>query len=177
MTTRRMLLAATACLAFALPSFADEMVHTDGMHAHDAYARTNGGVGKTGAIFLMIHNNENADDRLVDVRSDVAQKVEIHTHKDDGNGVMQMIHLSDGLPLPGGEMHELQRGADHVMLMGLTRDLKDGDTFPLTLVFENAPEMTVEVTVDNARKPGEGGMSGDMDHNMGHKMQHGKHGG
>lgn len=167
MTTRRLFLGlaaniAAACLA--LPLYAEDMTHGPGMHAHDAYARTNGGIGKSGAIFLMIHNNTETDDRLIDARSDVAQKVEIHTHKDDGNGVMQMIHLKDGIALPYGEMHELARGGDHVMLMGLTRDLKDGDTFPLTLVFEKAGEMVIEATVDNARKPGQGGMHQGMDH-------------
>jgi hypothetical protein len=41
------------------------------------------------------------------------------------------------------------------MLMGVPTPLKDGDTFPLTLVFEQAGDVTVDVTVDNAREPGE----------------------
>ncbi len=174
MTTRRFMLAtaAAACLGFALPSFADDMVHSEGMHAHNAYARTTGGIGKTGAIYFMLHNNYDADDRLVEARADIAKRVELHTHHEDANGVMQMLFLEDGIALPAGEMHELARGGDHVMLMGLTRDLKDGDTFPLTLVFEHAPEMAIEVTVDNARKPGEAGAGG-MDHDMGHDMGHG----
>jgi copper(I)-binding protein len=168
MMNRRMFLttAAATCLAFALPSFAEDMAQDAGVQATDAYAISSGAIGKTGAIFLMLHNSDSADDRLVDARADVAQRVELHTHKDDGNGVMQMIHLTEGMPLAGGSMHELARGGDHVMLMGLTRELKDGDTFPLTLVFENAPEMVVEVTVDNAHKPAApatGAMEG-MDH-------------
>ncbi len=174
MTFRTIFLAATASLALAFPAVAHGTLHhPEDVHAHDAYARTNGGIGKTGAIFLMIHNNTEQDDRLIDVRSDIAQKVEIHTHKDDGNGVMQMIHLTEGLPLPAGEAHMLERGGDHIMLMGLTRDLVDGDTFPLTLVFENAGETTIEVTVDNARTP-DGGADHDMDHGT---MKHGASGG
>ncbi|MBK6468759.1 MAG: copper chaperone PCu(A)C [Rhodobacter sp.] len=60
--------------------------------------------------------------------------------------------------MPAGEMHSFVRGADHVMLMGLTRELKDGDVFPLTLVFESGAEFTFDVVVDNARKPAEGEM-------------------
>lgn len=174
MTNRRLFLATVAatCLSFALPIHADDMAahdmgaHGKGMNAADAYARTNGGIGKTGAIFLMIHNMTDADDRLVGARADVAKRVEIHTHQDDGNGVMKMIHLTEGLALPGGEVHPLVRGGDHVMLMGLTRDLVDGETFPLTLEFENAPELVIEVTVDNARKPGDAGAMEGMDHDM-----------
>ncbi len=164
MILRRVLLAATAaaCLALAMPAIAQDTGHGEGVHANDAYARTNGGIGKTGAIFVMLHNNTDTDDRLLGARSDVAQRVEIHTHKDDGNGVMQMIHLTEGVPLPAGDMHTLDRGGDHIMLMGLTRDLADGDVFVLILAFENAPEMTIEVTVDNARKPGKSGMTHDM---------------
>jgi periplasmic copper chaperone A len=148
--------AATLFLFTSAPGFAHEE-HPEGMHIHDVYARTNGGIGKTGAIFFMVHNNTDQDDRLADVRADVAQKVELHTHAETADGVMQMLALPEGIPLPAGEMHELARGGDHVMLMGLTRDLKDGDHFPLTLVFDQAGEITVDAVVDNARKPGEMG--------------------
>ena len=98
----------------------------------------------------------------------MAQKVELHTHVESADGVMQMIQIEGGIALPAGEMHELARGGDHVMLLGLTQVLKDGDTFPLTLTFEQAGEVTVEAVVDNARKPGEGM----MDHS-GHGAGHG----
>ena len=175
MTTRRVFLGLAANLAaacLAVPVLAQDTDHPDGMHTHNAYARTNGGIGRTGAIFLMIHNNTETADRLLDARSDVAQRVEIHSHKDDGNGVMQMIHLTEGLALPAGEVHLLERGSDHVMLMGLTRDLVEGEVFPLTLVFENAGEMVVDVIVDNARKPGDAGMHEGMDHST-HGSTHG----
>ena len=161
--------AATLALALALPLGAQED-HGPGMHVEDAYARVNGGIGKTGAIFLMVHNNTETDDRLLDVSSDVAQRVELHTHKDNGNGVMQMLHVPEGFALPAGEMLYLARGGHHVMLLGLTRALQDGDTFPLTLTFEKAGEVTVDVTVDNARKPA---APENMDHDAMHKQMHG----
>jgi copper(I)-binding protein len=58
------------------------------------------------------------------------------------------------------------------MLLGLTRELKDGDTFPVTLTFEAAGEVVIEATVDNERKPEDGGMM--MDHGDGH--DHSGHG-
>lgn len=152
--------AAAIALLAAAPLHAQE--HPEGMHIHDVYARSNGGVGGSGAVFFLIHNNTETDDRLIGVSTDVAKKAELHTHVESADGVMQMQQIDGGIALPAGEMHELARGGDHVMLMGLTRALKDGDTFPLVLTFEKAGDVTIEATVDNARKPGEGGMM--MDH-------------
>lgn len=146
---RSTLAAAAAAFLIASPLAAEE--HPAGMHIHDVYARTMGAVGASGAAFMMIHNNSDQDDRLVGAASDVAERVELHTHKEDANGVMQMMHVPEGFPLPAGETHELARGGDHVMLMGLTRELKQGDSFSLTLTFEKAGEVTLDVTVDNER--------------------------
>lgn len=172
MTFRFVAAALAACLALSAPVMAED--HPEGVHIHDAYARAMGGVGRSGAVFLTIHNHTTVDDRLVDAKSDVAERVELHTHKDDGNGVMQMIHVPEGFAVAAGEMHMLARGGDHVMLLGLTRDLKEGDTFPLTLVFETAGEITLEVAVDNARKPEAGAMEHghDADHMDGHGHGH-----
>ena len=171
-------LAASAAALFlsVLPLAAQD--HPEGMHVHDVYARSNGQEGGSGAVFLMIHNNTETDDRLIAAATPVAEKAELHTHVESADGVMQMQAIEGGVPLPAGEMHEFARGGDHVMLMGLTQALKDGDTFPLTLTFEQAGEVTVEAVVDNARKPGEGMMDhsghGDMDHSQ--HMNHGSGG-
>lgn len=119
----------------------------------DAYARVSSPNAKTGAIFFEIENHGNADDRLIDVKSDVAARVELHTHKEGDNGVMQMLHVTEGFVIPAEGHHELKRGGDHVMLMGLHHGLKDGDTVPLTLIFEQAGEVSVEVSVDLNRQP------------------------
>lgn len=159
--------AAAATLALSLPLFAQE----GAIGVHDAYARAAGGVGKSGAVFLMLDNTGPADDRLIAAKSDVAKLVELHTHKDMGDGVMKMIHVEEGFVIPAAGNHALMRGGDHVMLMGLTRDLADGDSFPLTLVFEKSGEIMIDVTVDNMRKPEDGGMM-QGDH-AGHGMKHG----
>lgn len=173
MSAFRTLLAATAAvLSLSFPGLAED--HPAGIHIHDPYARSMGGVGASGAVFFVIHNHTEADERLVGARADVAQKVELHTHKEGADGVMQMVQIEGGIPLAAGDMHELARGADHVMLMGLTRELKDGDVFPLTLVFESGTEVSVDVPVDNARKPGAAG-EGMMNHGEG-GHGHMKHG-
>ena len=167
MLSRRTFLAAAAAVLTLSPALAED--HPAQIHIHDAYARTMGGVGASGAVFFMVHNNATTDDRMIDARSDVAKMVQLHTHIMDDQGVMKMVHVEEGFALPAGAMHELKRGGDHVMLMGLQKDLKDGDSFPLTLVFESGAEVTLEVTVDNARMPATGDMGdmGDMNHGTG----------
>lgn len=168
---RTLLAAAAATLALTLPLAAED--HPAVIHIHDAFARAAGGIGKSGAIFFMMHNNSETDDRLIDARAEVAKRVELHTHKDMGDGVMKMMHVPEGFALPAGEMHELARGGDHVMLMGLTRELASGESFPLTLVFEQAGEVVIEVTVDNDRKPMAGGMGMGNGHGAMKGMNHG----
>lgn len=149
---------AAAAVFFAVPAFAH-----NGVHINDPYARTMGGIGASGAIFLEIENHADVDDRLMSAASDVADKVELHTHKEGADGVMQMMAVPEGFPVTALQAHSLQRGGDHIMLMGLTRELKDGDMITVTLTFEHAGEVVVEVPVDNARKPDAMGMG------MGHK--------
>ncbi|WP_435310831.1 copper chaperone PCu(A)C [Primorskyibacter sedentarius] len=114
----------------------------------DAYARVSGPAAKSGAAFMLIENLGDSADQLIDAASDAAARVELHTHIDDGNGVMQMRHVPDGFALPAGETHALERGGDHVMLMGLTNPLEDGDVITLTLTFEKSGEVVIEVPVD-----------------------------
>lgn len=181
MTSRRSLLIATLAslaLPLAAPLTALAQNHPEQFHVHDAYARSNGGAGGSGAVFFMLHNNGASDDTLVGARTDLAAKAELHSHTMTADGVMQMGEIEGGVALPAGEMHEFARGGDHVMLMGLTRKLEEGEHFPLTLIFASGAELVIDVTVDNKRKPGAGQM-GDgqgemmMDHG---KMDHGSGG-
>lgn len=141
------LLAGVAALAFALPAFAD------GIMVHDPYARASAAMSQSGAAFMEIMNQTDTDDRLIDARSEVAERVELHTHQEDANGVMRMIHVEEGFAIAAGETHALARGGDHVMFLGLTRELAHGDELELTLVFEQAGEVTITVPVDLERNP------------------------
>ena len=137
-----------AAPAFALPAFAH-----DNIHIENAYARTNGGIGATGAVFMEIMNHADEADRLIGVASDVAEKVEMHTHKTAADGVMQMNAVPEGFPIDPLMSHALARGGDHIMMMGLKQALKEGDMIHVTLTFEHAGVVEIDVPVDNARKP------------------------
>lgn len=174
MLSRRLLMAATLAatiLPLAQAGLAQE--HPARFHVHDAYARASGGAGASGAVFFVLHNNGTTDEHLIGARAAVAARAELHTHVMTAEGVMQMRQIAGGVQMPAGEMHEFARGADHVMLLGLTRALQDGEHFPLTLIFESGAELTFDVVVDNARKPGAEGMMMD---GQGEMMQGHDHG-
>ena len=65
--------------------------------------------------------------------------------------VMRMRQV-DAIELPPGATVELKPGGMHLMLMGLKQPLKADDKVPLTLRFEKAGEVTVQMSVE-APKP------------------------
>ena len=130
----------------------------DGMHAEDAYIRSTNPM--TGAAFMRLENHRAVPCTLTAVSSDVAERIELHTHE-EADGIMRMRQIEDGIAVPAGETASLKRGGDHVMLLGLTRPLADGDTVTLALDFGDCGIEEVEAVVDNAR---EGGDHGGHDH-------------
>lgn len=151
--------ALAACLSTA--AFAGDMA----IKVTDSYARSASPAAKTGAAFITLMNMSDMDDRLIGVASPAAKRVELHTHIED-DGIMRMIHVKDGFPVEAGGTITMQRGGQHVMLMGLTGALEQGAMVPVTLTFEKAGAVEIMVPVDLARKPAHGGgMSG-------HGMQH-----
>ncbi|MCU0902012.1 MAG: copper chaperone PCu(A)C [Cypionkella sp.] len=141
-------LLAAAVLAIATPVLAHE-----GVHVVDPYARVMGANAKSGAAFMVIENHGKTDDRLLKATSDVAERVELHTHKADAQGTMQMLEVPEGFVIPAGGSHALARGGDHVMFLGLTRSLAHGDVVTVTLTFEREGDVVVEIPVDLERKP------------------------
>ncbi|WP_212525097.1 copper chaperone PCu(A)C [Actibacterium sp. MT2.3-13A] len=156
MSLTKTVFAAVAAVSLALPALAGEIM------IEDAYARASTAMSKSGAAFMVIRNMTDQDDRLIAATSDVAQRVELHTHVSDANGVMKMMEIEEGFAIPAGGAHALQRGGDHVMFMGLNRPLAQGDVVTLTLSFEQAGDITVEVPVDLERQPAQAvnGMGG-----------------
>ena len=100
----------------------------------------------TGAVYMKLVNAGQEADRLVSAHTDVAEVVEIHETRMEGD-VMMMQMLPDGLEIPAQGEVELKPGGYHVMLIGLKRDLKEGDQFTLVLEFEKSGTMTVEPKV------------------------------
>ena len=109
----------------------------------DAWARAVvPGQSSTGA-FMRITAATGAT--LVAAASSAAGIVEIHEMKMEA-GVMKM-NAVDRLPLPAGKPVELKPGGYHVMLMDLTRPLKEGDTIPITLTVVDGAGKSQQVEV------------------------------
>ncbi|MCB1332234.1 MAG: copper chaperone PCu(A)C [Roseivivax sp.] len=149
--TYKTVLAALMAATLAMPAFAEIKVS-------DPYARASTAMATSGAAFLVIENTGPEDDRLIAARSDIADRVELHTHKEDANGVMQMLEVKEGFAVPAGASHALARGGDHLMFLGLKRPMEHGATVAVTLTFEKAGEMAIEIPVDLERRPMHGQM-------------------
>ena len=101
--------------------------------------------GENSASYVII-NNGGETDTLVAVRGDVANSLELHM-VENVDGVMKMRPVEGGIPIPGNNVQTLQPGGYHIMMIGLTRDLRAGDTFDLTLTFTQAGDVTISVVV------------------------------
>jgi len=114
----------------------------------NAWARATPGTATTGAVYLTITDNGSLD-RLTGFSTPVAGMAQLHEMK-IVNGVMKMREVA-GIPLQTGKPVTLAPGGYHVMLTRLKHRLKEGDTFPLTLIFEHAAPITVQVKVAAVR--------------------------
>ena len=110
------------------------------------WTRATAPTAPSGGGFLTVANNGTTADRLVAARSSAAQQVQIHEMKMDGN-VMRMRELEKGLEIPAGGKVTLAPGGLHLMLMGLKAPLVKDTRVPVTLVFEKAGSIDVELVV------------------------------
>lgn len=99
-----------------------------------------------GAGYLTITNTGASDDRLVSATSPAAGMAQIHAMKMEGD-VMKMTELPDGLAIPAGGSVTLAPGGFHIMFMDLKRAFTEGGTIPVTLTFENAGTVDIELAV------------------------------
>lgn len=120
----------------------------------NAWARPTLGRTPNGASYLTITNHGQVTERLVSARSPASSKVELHTIVAEGN-VRKMRPIPAIEIEPGGTV-ELKPGGFHVMLLGLKKPLSSGKTIPLTVTFEKAGSVTVEVAVRHGDGAGQG---------------------
>lgn len=101
--------------------------------------------GANGAAYMTLTNDGDTDDMLVSAGTDIAESVELHeTTTQDGSMSMQEV---DGIDIPAGGDAVLEPGGLHMMLIGVTEDLAEGDTVEITLTFDNAGEQTASAEV------------------------------
>jgi periplasmic copper chaperone A len=97
------------------------------------------------AVYVTISNHGSEPDALVSATTKIATAVELHeTIEKDGKRAMQPRPKFD---VPAGGKLEMKPGSYHIMLLGLKQALRPGDVVNVTLTFQNAGEMSVEVPV------------------------------
>lgn len=150
-------LALVACIgASPVPAFAQHTGHQQPPASEaaqigtivisGAFARATLPNAPVGGAYLTLTNSGTADDRLISASSPVAGHAELHEMAVE-NDVMRMRELPDGIPLPASETVVLKPGSLHVMLMDLKQPLVEGETAPVTLTFERAGAVEVELAV------------------------------
>ncbi len=102
---------------------------------------------RSAAGYLEIVNAGSVGDRLLGVETAIAKQAMLHTTDHGADGVARMIHL-DAIDIPADGTVLLEPGGLHIMLMGLTGPLTEGDMIPATLVFERAGRVAIEFSVD-----------------------------
>lgn len=150
---------AVGCLCLAGSAAAQ----TGSIAIKDAWARATPGMAENAAAYMTIQST--IQDRLIGAATPVAKNAGPHEMTND-NGVMRMRPLA-AIDLTPGRPAVLQPGGVHIMLQGLSRPLRVGESFPLTLRFEKAGMQQVTVVVEKAGAMGmdrDGGMQMPMHH-------------
>lgn len=141
LTQLSMLLGATLLGAQAL---AHDFTAGD-MHIIHPWSRALPPVAPTGAAYLVLENKGEQTDRLISATSPIARRVELHEHIHQ-DGLMKMQQIDSVEIAPGAEV-EFKPGGHHFMLFDLQQPLTDGSSYPMTLNFEHAGKVDVEVKV------------------------------
>lgn len=143
--SRRAVLLAVALILFVPPAGAQER-SPDAILVERAWTRAVGATAPTAAGYMTVTNRSGAPDRLVSARSPMARSVEIHDSA-VADGVMRMRPLPEGVVLPPGATLRLAPGGLHLMLIGPTGGFTRGGRVPVTLSFDMAGDVTVELEV------------------------------
>ena len=111
----------------------------------DPFSRALPASSHNGAVYLTLMNHGNHSDKLIGVSTSMAEHAEIHTHRME-DGMMKMSKLEQIELLPHEEV-VFAPGGNHIMLIGLSQPLKQGDYFPLMLNFKKVGYVSVDVEV------------------------------
>jgi copper(I)-binding protein len=148
----RLVLVVAASLALLAGCSGSAPSPSAGITVADAWARSSSATASAGAAYATITNADSAADAPIGASSPAAATVEVHetvtmgSPDASGGGMMGMRPVAR-VEIPAGGSLQLKPGSYHVMLIGLLKDLKPGDTIDLILKFEKAGEIPVKAQV------------------------------
>lgn len=141
-------LACAAALLAAGPSAALAHGYTVGaISVVHPWARATDPTATTGEGYMSITNNGDTDDTLISASTPVALGSALHQTLGTGEAT-SMVPAEGGIPIPAGATIALEPGGPHVMFQGLSAPLEAGDMEPLTLVFEKAGPVLLDLEVE-----------------------------
>jgi len=139
--------ALAASILLVAPAYAHNgTVHLGELNISAPFTRATLPNAPVGGGFLSIENTGAEADRLVSASSPAAKVVQIHEMAMEGD-VMKMRELTDGIEIPAGETVTLAPGGFHLMFMSLNQAFVEGQTVPVTLVFEKAGPVELDLPV------------------------------
>lgn len=113
-----------------------------------AWARATPPGVTTAAAYLTL-TNEGPADRLLGAASPAARQVLLHAEVEE-HGMQHMRQL-ESVEVPAHTHVELAPGQSHLMLVGIGAPLKPDTTIKVTLRFEKAGDLTIDVPVRDGR--------------------------
>ena len=116
----------------------------------DAFVRATPPHTVNSAAFMKISNNSEKTLALVAASSDIAKRVELHSHTMSG-GMMKMRQV-DAITIDANATVELRPGSFHIMFFGLKSPLVDGQSVKLKLYFNNGDEIIVDAPIKKITK-------------------------
>jgi periplasmic copper chaperone A len=128
------------------------------MVATQAWSRATPGSSKVAGGYLTIENRGLSADRLLSASTEVARKIEIHEMA-VSEGIMTMRLVEGGLLVEPGRIVKLAPGGLHLMIIGLSVPLVEGDKVPVMLKFEKAGDVSVSFDVRAMGAPAPGPLS------------------
>ncbi len=150
------------------------------VHIAQPWARATPKGASSAAGYMTVTNGGTTPDRLTCVSSEAAAECQIHTMSLEG-GIMKMRPVDGGLEIPPGGTVTLKPAGLHVMLVNLKHPLEPGKMVEVTLKFEKAGTVEVELPIAAIGAPAPGaaaaGAGGTMMMDSGHggMMQMDKH--
>ncbi len=113
----------------------------------DAVVVVSSPVSKSAAAYMVIQNNTDSNDRLIQVRTDIARIAGLHTMTTEANGTTKIQALPGGIVVNSGEQADLNSSGNRILLKGLKRYLTQGESVTMILTFEKAGELVISVPV------------------------------
>jgi len=145
--------ACIAIAAFASPAAAAHGYVKGTIEVRHPWTRATPPGAEIAAGYLEIRNMGREPDRMIGASTPVAERVEFHTTTRE-QGIMKMREVTS-VEAPARKRQVLRPNGTHLMLVGLRKPFVKGQRIPLTLRFERAGDVHVEleVQVGGSTKP------------------------